>query len=137
MPQFARVPCLTTPHGTKVLLVDDQQLTRSLLRGLLKDAGFTQFREATDAATGIRLAGHFAPDLICLDVQMPGISGMEAIQALKDAAPRAAVLMVSANNDRETVLGCLGAGAHGYIIKPFNASTVLRSIEAALAKIVR
>jgi two-component system chemotaxis response regulator CheY len=122
------------PNGTKVLLVDDHQLTRSLLRGLLKDAGFAHFREATDAAIGIKLAGHFAPDLICLDVQMPGVSGMDAIQALKEAAPRAAVLMVSANNDRETVVGCLEAGAHGYIIKPFNALTVLRSIDAALAR---
>ena len=125
------------PNGIKVLLVDDHQLTRSLLRGLLKDAGFVHFREATDATTAIKLAGHFTPDLICLDIHMPGTSGMDAIQALKEAAPRAAVLMVSGSSDRETVLGCLSAGAHGYIIKPFNALTVLRAIEAALAKFAR
>jgi two-component system chemotaxis response regulator CheY len=122
------------PKLTKVLLVDDHQLTRSLLRNLLKDAGFVQFREATDADTGIKLAQYFLPDLICLDVQMPGMSGLDAIQALKETVPRAAVLMVSASNDRDTVVSCIRAGAHGFIVKPFNAITVLRAMEAAFSK---
>ena len=65
---------------------------------------------------------------------MPKLSGIDALAGLKAAAPGAAILMVTGANDRDTVVACINAGAHGYIIKPFNADTVLRSIEAALVK---
>ncbi len=120
--------------STKVLLIDDHQLTRSLLRGLLKDAGYHTIRQAIDGDTGIKQAQHFSPDLICLDMVMPGKSGLETLILLRDAVPRACVLMVTASNDRDTVVSCLNAGANGYIIKPFNAATVLRVIESALQK---
>lgn len=124
-----------TPSSIRVLVIDDHQLTRSLLRSILREAGYTTQREAGDAASGIKLAEHFAPHLICLDVQMPKMTGLEALSQLKAAAPRAAVLMVTGNNDRDTVVACVNAGAHGYIIKPFNGDTVLRAIETALGKV--
>ncbi len=122
------------PSSLRVLVIDDHQLTRSLLRAVLREAGYTTQREAGDAMAGIKLAEHFAPHLICLDVLMPKMTGLEALARLKEAAPRAAVLMVTGSSDRETVLACIGAGAHGYIIKPFNADTVLRAVESALVK---
>lgn len=125
---------MTTIASTKVLLIDDHQLTRSLLRGLLKDAGFHAIRQAADGDSGVKQAQHFAPDLICLDMVMPGKSGLETLVPLREVAPRACVLMVTASSDRETVVNCLNAGANGYIIKPFNAATVLRVIESALQK---
>lgn len=123
-----------TPSMIRVLVIDDHQLTRSLLRAMLREAGYTTQREAGDAVSGLKLAGHFSPHLICLDVQMPKLSGIEALAGLKAAAPGAAMLMVTGSNDRDTVVACINAGAHGYIIKPFNADTVLRSVESALAK---
>lgn len=125
---------MTTPANTKVLLIDDHQITRSLLRGLLKDAGYQQFREATDGPSGLKMAEHFSPDLICLDVQMPGKSGVEMLAELKAVAPHALVLMVTASSDRDTVVAAMNAGANGYIIKPFNALTILKVIDGALAK---
>jgi two-component system chemotaxis response regulator CheY len=122
------------PNETKVLLIDDHQLTRSLLRGLLREADYVNIREAVDATSGLKLAEHFSPDLICLDINLPNRSGLEVLADLKTVAPRAAVLMVTASSDRDTVVACMNAGAHGYIIKPFNALTVLKVIDAAMAK---
>lgn len=124
---------LATP-STKILVIDDHALTRSLLKGLLKDAGYHAIREAMDGDAGVKLAQYFGPDLICLDMAMPGRSGLEMLGPLKEVAPRASILMVTANSERDTVVNCLNAGASGYIIKPFNAATVLRVIESALRK---
>lgn len=125
---------MTTPANTKVLLIDDHQLTRSLLRGLLKDAGYVHFREATDSPSGLKMAEHFGPDLVCLDVQMPGKSGVQLLAELKAVVPHALVLMVTGNSDRDTVVAAMNAGAHGYIVKPFNALTILKVIDGALAR---
>ena len=124
-----------TPSMIRVLVIDDHQLTRSLLRAMLREAGYTTQRESGDAIGGLKLAEHFSPHLICLDIQMPKMSGIEALAGLKAAAPDAAILMVSGANDRETVMACVDAGAHGYIVKPFNADTVMRTVESALAKV--
>ncbi|WP_284617893.1 response regulator [Aquabacterium humicola] len=123
-----------TPNTTRVLVIDDHQLTRSLLRSLLREAGYTTQRECGEALSGIKLANHFRPHLICLDVQMPKMTGIDAIAALRAAAPDAAIVMVTGSADRDTVVSCIDAGANGYIIKPFNGETVLRAVEAALSK---
>ncbi len=119
----------------RVLVIDDHQLTRSLLRAILREAGYTNQRESGDAFSGIKLAEHISPHLICLDIQMPKMSGIEAISGLRAAVPHAAILMVTGSNDRDTVMACIDAGAHGYIIKPFNADTVFRAVGSALGKV--
>jgi two-component system chemotaxis response regulator CheY len=65
---------------------------------------------------------------------MPKMNGVEAIASLKAAAPNAAIIMVTGSNDRNTIMASIDAGAHGYIIKPFNGETVMRAVESALAK---
>jgi len=123
-------PALRT---TKVLLIDDDQLTRATLRLILKGDGYTAVREANEAVAGLRLALHFRPDVICLDVQMPGKSGMELLAELKARLPGTPVLMITSSNDRTTVEGCLARGANGFIIKPFSAEKLLETIEACLS----
>lgn len=120
------------PAKTRVLLIDDHQITRSLLRALLREAGYQQFREAIDGESGVKMAQHFGPDLICLDVNMPGRGGLAMLSELKEAAPTAKVVMVSASSDRDTVVTAMQSGAAGYVVKPFNAATVLKVIERAL-----
>lgn len=119
---------------TKVLLIEDDDLSRKLLRQILKDAGFKNMREASDGAAGLTIAEHFQPDLICLDNQMPGKSGLEMLGEFKAAAPMSSVLMVTSSNDKETVLACVKAGARGYILKPFSAHNLIRLVEGVLAK---
>ena len=129
---------LATPQGTgsrttKILLIDDDELTRTALRAILKDDGYTAVREASEAVAGLRMALHFRPDVICLDVHMPGKNGMDLLVDLKARLPAVPVLMVTSSNDRATVEACLKRGANGFIIKPFSADKMLQTIEACVA----
>lgn len=122
------------PKKTKVLLIDDNTLTRSVLRAILRDEGYADIREAKDAEVGFKLAQHFAPDLICLDIQMPGKSGLVLLNELQIYLPESRVLMITGSDDRATIDASLQGGADGYIIKPFNAATVLKTVAEVLAK---
>jgi two-component system chemotaxis response regulator CheY len=122
------------PEGkeTRILLIDDNALTRSVLRTILRQDGFQAIREASDAKSGLALARHFAPNLICLDIQMPGKSGLELLAELKSLAPKTPVLMITASNDVKTVKACMAERADGYIIKPFSAETLLKTVAGAI-----
>lgn len=124
----------TEPKKTKLLLIDDDQLTRTTLRALLRNEGFTAVREAAEADTGMKMALHFQPDVICLDLHMPGKSGLELLGELKACLPDTPVVMITSTSDRTTVGACLAGGADGFIIKPFSAEKLVRTIEAVLGK---
>jgi two-component system chemotaxis response regulator CheY len=121
-----------TPATTKVLLIDDHAVTRSLLRAMLRDVGYVQIREAADGEIGLKLAAHLNPDLICLDVEMPGRRGVDLLADLRMAAPSCKIVMVTANGDRDTVLASANSGAAGYIVKPFNAASIQSVVRRAL-----
>ena len=123
-----------TEKATKVLLVDDNHLTRSILRTILRDDGYHQIREAKDADSGLKMALHFEPALIFLDIQMPGKSGLDLLVDLKLCVPQARVLMVTASNDRQSVEASLRGQADGYLIKPFSAGVLLKTLEGVLLK---
>lgn len=124
------------PKLTKILLIDDNSLTRTVLRTMLRDEGYHDIREAKDADVGFKLLQHFQPDLICLDIQMPGKSGLELLAELKVFTPQTPVLMITASNDRDTIEASVKGRADGYIIKPFTAATVLKTVESVMAKAV-
>ena len=115
---------------TKILLIDDDELTRTTLRSILKSDGYTAVREAVEADAGMKMALHFLPDVICLDVHMPGRSGLELLGDLKAHLPAVQVLMVTSSNDKATVTSCIAAGANGFIIKPFSAGKLLTTLRA-------
>jgi two-component system chemotaxis response regulator CheY len=120
--------------AAKILLIDDNALTRSVLRTILRQGGFQAIREAADAKAGLAVAQRFTPDLICLDIQMPGKTGLELLSELKACVPRAAVLMITASGDASTVKACVASHADGFIVKPFSADTLLKAVEGALNK---
>lgn len=128
---FDRLP---PAQSTKVLLIDDNQLSRDVLRTILRDAGYVHIREASEAQAGLKLATHFEPDVICLDIQMPGKSGLTLLAELKVVLPRVIVLMVSAHNDRPTIEASVKDHADGYVIKPYNAATLLKTLAACLTR---
>lgn len=125
---------MTATKKTKVLLIDDTSLTRSVLRTILRDEGYVEIREAKDADAGFKLAQYFGPDLICLDIQMPGKSGLELLLELKTLAPNIPVLMITANLDQASIDASIQGGADGYICKPFSASKVIGVIDGVLGK---
>ena len=123
-----------SPLAVRVILVDDNDMTRALLRGVLAGAGYDVVGEAGDGEQGVELGLQLKPDLVCLDIQMPKTDGLEVLKRLKAELPMTTVVMVTASTDRDTVQASIAAGAEGYIVKPFNSARVLEAVAAALAK---
>lgn len=118
----------------RVLLIDDNDMTRTLLRGILKNADYEIVGEAGNGEQGLDMALRLRVDAICLDVQMPKSDGLSVLKQIKEQIPRTAVVMVTGSSDRETVQAAIADGADGYVVKPFNSARVLDAMEAALAK---
>jgi DNA-binding NarL/FixJ family response regulator len=101
----------------RILLVDDPPLTRSALAGLLKQQGFDVVGEAADGEEAISRAGELHPDLILLDLSMPGLDGLSALPRLREAAPSCEVVVLTASGTEENLLGAIRGGAAGYLLK--------------------
>jgi len=103
--------------ATSVLIVDDHPLTRDALAALLTQHDFRVVGEAEDGERAIDIARDLQPDLILLDLSMPGIGGLGALPLLREAAPHCEVVMVTASVAEENLLAAIRAGAAGYLLK--------------------
>ena len=101
----------------RILIVDDHPLTRDALSALLQQSGFTVAGEAADGETAVRRAAELEPDLILLDLSLPGMNGLEALPQLRAAAPAAEVVVLTASGTEENLLAAIRAGAAGYLLK--------------------
>jgi two-component system nitrate/nitrite response regulator NarL len=101
----------------RVLVVDDHPLTRDALAGLLAHNGFDVCGAAAGGEEAIRLAAELQPDLALLDLTMPGMNGLETLPRLREAAPGCAVVVLTASEDEQNLLGAIRAGAAGYLLK--------------------
>ncbi|HWA23274.1 MAG TPA: response regulator transcription factor [Caulobacterales bacterium] len=120
--------------GLRVLIADDHELFRDGLKSLVEDGlNADEVRQAGSLDEALdMLAEKAAPDLLILDLRMPGVSGAEAFAALRDALPATKVVVMSASEDREDIISALAGGVHGYIPKSLSAS----QIEAALRDVL-
>src|SRR5439155_18631081 len=127
------------PMAERILLVDDHPLTRSALAGLLAQHGFDVVGEASDGEEAIERAERLRPDLILLDLSMPGVDGLTALPRLREAAPDCEVVVLTASGTEENLLGAIRGGAAGYLLKsepPERLVEFLRGVangEAALS----
>jgi len=119
---------------TTVVIADDDGVTRTLLRLILKEADFDILGEALDGEAAVELCTQYKPDLVCLDVMMPKMDGIGALKAIKAKFPSMAVMMVTGDSATETVKEALQSGASGYVVKPFNVGRVLDAIARVLNK---
>jgi DNA-binding NarL/FixJ family response regulator len=101
----------------RILLVDDHPLTRSALSALLTQHGFSVVGEAEDGGAAIQRAAELEPDVILLDLSMPGVDGLSALPRLREAAPQCEVVVLTASETEEKLLGAIRAGAAGYLLK--------------------
>jgi DNA-binding NarL/FixJ family response regulator len=101
----------------RILIVDDHPLTRDALAALLQQNGFTVVGEAADGETAVQRAAELEPDLILLDLSMPGMNGLESLPRLRAAAPAAEVVVLTASGTEENLLAAIRAGAAGYLLK--------------------
>lgn len=118
-------------NSQRVLVVDDDTLMREVLKAILRSEGFTVVGEAKDGQSGIALVERLLPDAVCLDVNMPGISGLDTLKILREKFPDIRVVMITGDASMTTVREAVSFGAVGYIIKPFNAGRVADTLKAA------
>jgi DNA-binding NarL/FixJ family response regulator len=108
---------VANPVPARILIVDDHPLTRDALAALLQQSGFTVAGQAGDGESAVRRAGELDPDLIVLDLSLPGMNGLEALPQLRAAAPTAEVVVLTASGTEENLLGAIRGGAAGYLLK--------------------
>ena len=103
--------------GRRTLVVDDHPLTRAALVGLLEQHSFPVVGEAGDGAEAIERARDLQPDLVLLDLTMPGMGGLEALPKVRAAAPDCEVVVLTASGTDENLLAAIRGGAAGYLLK--------------------
>lgn len=118
----------------RVLLVDDHTLFRSGVKALLqRQEDFEVVGEAPDSLEGVRRAAALSPDVVLLDLHMPGISGKDAVKLFLEAAPSSRVVMLTVSENADDLIDALRAGASGYLLKNIETETLLQSLRAAVA----
>lgn len=118
----------------KILIVDDSNLSRRILRTILAPEGH-EIIEATDGLLGIETYVIEQPDLVLLDIAMPGIPGDEALEKIREINQAARVIMATADLQDLTKTKVLAAGAMGFINKPFSRAKVLDTVNQVLSTI--
>ncbi|MBI5937840.1 MAG: response regulator [Betaproteobacteria bacterium] len=122
---------VSTFKGTAVI-VDDDAMMRSLLRVILRTEGWAVTGEAANGEQAIEQCKSQRPDVVCLDVMMPGMSGLAVLAVLRREVPASRVVMITSDASMNTVREALGNGASGFIVKPFNAKRVTDALEQAM-----
>jgi two-component system nitrate/nitrite response regulator NarL len=126
----------TNPDSSaiSVLLVDDHTLFRSGIRSLLqRHPEFNVVGEAADGFEGIKRALQLQPQVVLLDLNMPGMSGVETLQLMRQDCPDTAIVMLTVSEDAEDLSVALKAGASGYLLKNIDTDYLTRAIRRAAA----
>jgi CheY-like chemotaxis protein len=106
------------------VIVDDNGSIRLLLKGLLTELGLTVVAQASNGEEAIKVALAHQPAVLFLDVNMPVLSGLDALPRIREASPQTAVVMVTGSASRELVEQAAGMGARGYVVKPIRPAYV-------------
>jgi DNA-binding NarL/FixJ family response regulator len=114
----------------RLLLVDDHDLFRTGFAELLTEQGFV-VTEAADGFAAVRMCHSFRPHVVVMDMNMPGMSGIEATRRVLGIHPETAVLMLTVATDDDVVLEAIHAGACGYVLKDAHLAEILAGIQAA------
>ncbi|MGN9788598.1 response regulator [Nonomuraea sp. ZG12] len=118
----------------RVVIADDHPIVRDGLAVLLSTLpGMQVAGTAADGREAVRAAVTLAPDVLVLDIQMPGMTGIEAAREVATAAPKVAVLMLTMYEDDESVFAAMRAGARGYVLKGAQQDEIVRAIRAVAA----
>ena len=116
----------------RILIIDDHTLFRSGLKlALQRCDGLEVVGEAGDGLEGVKRAKQLRPDLVLLDLHMPGTGGLEALRVLVEDVPETQVVMLTVSEDAEDLLETLRAGARGYLLKNIDTEFLLESIQRA------
>ncbi|MDX6277441.1 MAG: hypothetical protein QOJ72_1569, partial [Nocardioidaceae bacterium] len=121
-----------TDEATTVLIVDDHPLVRQGLLAVLGSAdGVTVVGEAGDGNAAINLVTQLEPDVVLMDLQMPGMHGIEATRAILATRPETAILVVTMFEDEDMVFSAVAAGAMGYLLKGADGADIVAAVRSA------
>jgi two-component system chemotaxis response regulator CheY len=115
-----------------ILIVDDVGFVRRTLREIFTEAGYQVVGEAADGAEACDLYLKLRPDLVTMDMVMPTMSGIDATRRIVKMDPAARVVIISAMGQENLVMEAINVGAKDYILKPFTAMDVLKTVERAI-----
>ena len=121
----------TEEQSVRVLLVDDHDLFRTGLRNLLEEQGVVIAGEAATGSEALRLVRETAPDVVVMDLNMPGMSGVEATRHISRDAPLTRVIVLTISDQEQDVMDAILAGACGYLIKDASVQELMKGLEAA------
>lgn len=122
-----------TPPTCSVLVVDDEPSLRKVLRTSLSACGFT-VDEARSGEEALGAAQNHAFDLVLLDINMPGLGGVETCRRIRDLSPRAGIVMVTVRDQEDDKVHALEAGADDYVTKPFRLRELIARLRAVLRR---
>ncbi len=117
---------------TRVLVVDDAPLFKEGLSAAFENAGFTVVGKADDAMSAVMLSKELKPDLVVLDVLMPGMSGVEVVDKIIGSSPQSKVVLLTSSESEEDLLAAIKAGARGYIVKSTPFPELVESMKSVL-----
>jgi DNA-binding NarL/FixJ family response regulator len=118
-------------HAMRVLLVDDHDLFRTGLRNLLSEQGVEIVAEAASGSEALRHVRESAPDVVVMDLNMPGMSGVEATRHISRDAPLTRVVVLTISDQEQDVMDAILAGACGYLLKDASIQELMQGLEAA------
>ncbi|TMK69580.1 MAG: response regulator transcription factor [Actinobacteria bacterium] len=121
----------TVPDDLRVLIVDDHDLFRSGLRNLLEEQGVHVIGEAAAGQEAVQIVRELAPDVVVMDLNMPGMGGVEATRHISSVAPLTRVLMLTISDQDNDVIDAILAGACGYLLKDSSIQELMAGIRAA------
>ena len=125
---------IPTDSRGSVLVVDDSRMSRMIMKNLLEEEGYSVIGEATNGEEAIEMFKQHPADLTTLDITMPKMDGIEALQKILEIDPNAKVIMITAAGQQSKVLDALKYGAKQFITKPFEKDAVINSVKEILGK---
>ena len=115
----------------RIVLVDDHEVVRLGLKVLLEQSNhFEVVGEANNAKEAVEIAGKFRPDIVLMDIRLPGASGIEACEEITQLYPEVRVVMLTSYAEDEMLFSAIRAGASGYLLKQINSEDLIRSLES-------
>lgn len=121
----------------KIVIIDGNAISRNLLGSVLTTGGYEVIGDTNTSSAGIASMARLQPQIICIDTGDAENSGMDMLASLHGMFPKSLLFLVAAKMDADRVQGALQRGVHGFIIKPFNATTVLMTIRNAVIKLAK
>ena len=115
----------------KIIIVDDNDLIRTLLRGILRAEECEIIGEARNGTLALELIEKSKPDIVLLDVLMPEMDGLETLQNIKQQYLEIIVVMITGSPSKDNVKESIQGGASGFIVKPFNSAKVIETLKRA------